>query len=296
MSGFNEGVVTLGGRRVAYLQVGDPTGPLVLHNHGGPSCRLEAEVFAEAARGFGLRFVCLDRPGMGGSDPQADRSWEGWAADLVAVADALGAARFAVTGWSEGGPWALAAAAYIDPSRLGHVTSIAPGSYGAFGPNSAAAHLTAADRLGGFLALHLRPGFTLMYDLIDLTTTRFPAQYGKALLAAGSPADRAALAAPGMLDAMVKAAVGCFAQGAAGLIADARMLYAAWPFDLARIARPVHLWQGTADNFVPLAVNRPVCAAMPQGVWHEVPQGGHFIAVSHAAEILGLVARDLAGA
>jgi hypothetical protein len=41
---------------------------------------------------------------------------------------------FGVTGWSEGGPWALAAVAFIHPTRLRHVTSIAPGSYGAFAP------------------------------------------------------------------------------------------------------------------------------------------------------------------
>jgi hypothetical protein len=71
-----EDSVDLGTRTLAYLQVGDPNGPLVLHNHGGPSSRLEARVF-----------------------------------------------EFAVTGWSEGGPWALAAAAYLDPARLVHVTA-----------------------------------------------------------------------------------------------------------------------------------------------------------------------------
>ncbi len=58
-----------------------------------------------------------------------------------------------MTGWSEGGPWALAAAAYIDPARLRHVSSIAPGSYGAFGDNSAAQYLSKIDALGGTLAL-----------------------------------------------------------------------------------------------------------------------------------------------
>ena len=35
-------VTTLDGRQLAYLEVGDPHGPLVLHNHGGPSSRPEA--------------------------------------------------------------------------------------------------------------------------------------------------------------------------------------------------------------------------------------------------------------
>src|SRR3712207_3351497 len=135
-----------------------------------------------------------------------------------------------------------------------------------------------------------------MHELIDLSATRFPEQYGQALLKAGCPADQAALADPAMLATMIEAARACFHQGADGLIGDARMLYDAWPFDLTTIHRPVHLWQGTADTLVPYAVNKPVGEALPQGIWHEVPEGGHFIAISHASAILEAAAQDLAAA
>ena len=98
---------------------------------------------------------------MGQSSPQKARSYAGWADDLVTIAEALGYQEFGVTGWSEGGPWALAAAAYIDPALLRHVSSIAPGSYGAFGDNSAAQYLSKIDALGGSLALHFKPCFRL---------------------------------------------------------------------------------------------------------------------------------------
>src|SRR5262245_42142040 len=143
-------VTTSDGRTLAYLEVGDPDGPLVLHNHGGPSSRLEGHLFAEAAAKNRLRFVCVDRPGIGQSSPQKERTYASWANDLTAIADSLGHEEFGVTGWSEGGPWALAAAAYINPRRLRHVSSIAGGSYGAFGDNWAAKFLSKADALGGF--------------------------------------------------------------------------------------------------------------------------------------------------
>jgi len=291
-----EGTVELGGRSLAYLEVGDRNGSLVLHNHGGPSSRLEARLFASYARHLGLRFVCVDRPGQGKSDPQQGRSFAGWAKDLEAIADAFEVDRFAVTGWSEGGPWALAAAAYLDPARLVHVTSIAPGSYGAFGTNWAAELLSPADAMGGFLALHFRPGFKLMYDLIDIAATRFPEQYRKGLLKASCPADLAALADDDVMDAIVEAGRECFRQGADGLVTDAQMLYQQWPFDVTAIRRPVHVWQGGADTFVPYAVNKPLGERMPGAVWHEVADGGHFIASSHAAEILTITAADLAAA
>ena len=104
---------------------------------------------------------------------QKRRTYAGWADDLTAIADALGAREFGVTGWSEGGPWALAAAAYIDRRRLRHVSSIAGGSYGTFGDNWAADQLTKADAMGGYLALKFRPGFRLMYAALGLTAKRF---------------------------------------------------------------------------------------------------------------------------
>ncbi|MGL6182182.1 MAG: alpha/beta fold hydrolase, partial [Aestuariivirga sp.] len=188
-AGVARTVTTRDGRSLSCMEVGDPDGALVLHNHGGPSSRLEACLFAEAATRNRLRFVCVDRPGIGQSSPQDARSYAGWADDLTAVADALGYRTFGVTGWSEGGPWALAAAAYVDPARLRHVSSIAGGSYGAFGDNSAAKYLSRIDALGGFLALHFEPGFRLMYASLGLTAEHFRQSYIKTLLKAVNDQD-----------------------------------------------------------------------------------------------------------
>eukprot|EP01034_Spumella_vulgaris_P004755 gene4755-6070_t len=95
-------IATRDGRTLSYLEVGDPQGPLVIHNHGGPSCRLEARLFAKSASKNRLRLICVDRPGIGRSTPQRLRTYAGWADDLTAIADALGYREFGVTGWSEG--------------------------------------------------------------------------------------------------------------------------------------------------------------------------------------------------
>jgi hypothetical protein len=90
-------IIVRDGRTLAYVEVGDPNGPLVIHNHGGPGSRLEAHLFADAASKNGLRFICVDRPGIGQSSPQPSRSYAGWADDLTAIADALGHREFGVT-------------------------------------------------------------------------------------------------------------------------------------------------------------------------------------------------------
>ena len=74
-----EVVTAADGRTLAYLEVGDPDAPLVIHNHGGPSSRLEARLLADAAAKNRLRLVCVDRPGMGQSSRQKARTYAGWA-------------------------------------------------------------------------------------------------------------------------------------------------------------------------------------------------------------------------
>ena len=286
-------VTTRDGRTLAYLEVGDPDGPLVLHNHGGPSSRLEARLFADAAVKHGLRFVGVDRPGIGRSSPQKERSYAGWADDLVAIADALGRREFGVTGWSEGGPWALAAAAYVDPERLRHVSSIAGGSYGAFGDNWASDRMSRIDALGGFLALHFEPGFRLMYAALGITAEHFRGTYAKQLRQAVNAYDAAILAAPGVEEAFCDASAECFAQGSDGLVRDAELLYRRWAFDVGAIRRPVHMWQGDDDTLVPEFINRAVADRMPGAVWHEVKGAGHFVALGAAGEILGIAADEL---
>jgi pimeloyl-ACP methyl ester carboxylesterase len=286
-------VTTPDGRTLAYLEVGDPQGPLVLHNHGGPGSRLEARLLADSAATNGIRLVCVDRPGMGQSTAQKARSYAGWADDLVTIADALGQQEFGVTGWSEGGPWALAAAAYIDPARLRHVSSIAPGSYGAFGDNSAAQYLSKIDAFGGMLALRFKPGFRLMYAALGLTAKRFRTSFTEQIRKNVNDYDREILLRPEIGQRFADSCAECFAHGSDGLVRDAELLYRRWSFDVKQIERPVHMWQGLDDLLVPDPINKAVADAMPGAVWHPVAGAGHFVAVGAGNEIFAIAAKEL---
>jgi pimeloyl-ACP methyl ester carboxylesterase len=281
------------GRTLAYLEVGDPHGPLVIHNHGGPSSRLEARLFAAAVAKHELRLLCVDRPGYGRSSPQQVLSYASWANDLTTIADTLGYREFGVTGWSGGGPSALAAAAYIDPARLRHVTCIAGGNYGTFGDNWAADQLSKADSLGGFFALHFEPGFRLMYATIAITAEHFRKTYLKQLQKAVNDYDRQILLQPEVAAAFAETSAECFAQGSDGLVRDAELDYRRWAFDVTTIERPVHMWQGTDDRLVPLSINKTIADRMPGSVWHQVEGAGHFLAVGADDDIFAIAAADL---
>jgi pimeloyl-ACP methyl ester carboxylesterase len=285
--------LTKDGRTLAYLEVGDPGGPLVIHNHGGPSSRLEARLLANSASRNRLRLICVDRPGMGQSTAQKARSYAGWADDVIAVADALGCDEFGVTGWSEGGPWALAAAAYIDPARLRHVSSIAGGSYGTFGDNWAAQYLSKIDALGGSLALRFKPGFRLMYAALGLSAKHFPDSFVKQVRNSLNDYDRQLLLRPEVATAFGDSCAECFAHGSGGLVRDAELLYRSWAFDVATIERRVHMWQGTDDRLVPDPINKAVADRMPGAVWHAVEGAGHFVAVGSGDDVFAVAAEEL---
>ncbi|MBA7465634.1 hypothetical protein ES707_00804 [subsurface metagenome] len=292
-AGSTRTLTTRDGRTLAYVEVGHPHGPLVIHNHGGPSSRLEARLLADSAARNGLRLVCVDRPGIGKSSPQTGRSYAGWADDMTEVADAFGSHEFAVTGWSEGGPWALAAAAYIDPARLRHVSSIAGGSYGAFGDNWAASHLSKADAFGGFLALRFKPGFRLMYAALGLAAKRLPRSFVQQIGQAVNDYDRRILLQPEFAAAFGESCTECFAQGSAGLVRDSELLYRSWAFDVTTIRRPVHMWQGSEDRLVASFINKSVADRMPGAIWHPVEGAGHFVAIGAGDEIFAIATREM---
>ena len=265
----------------------------MIHNHGGPSSRLEGRLLANGATSNGLRLVSVDRPGIGRSTPQKHRSYESWANDLLTIADALGYREFGVSGWSEGGPWPLAAAAYLDPARLRHVTSIAGGNYGTFGDMWAAKFMDKIDSFGGHLALHHRFAFHLMYEILGLDAEHFRRSYIRTLMKVVNGYDAKLLSDPAIAEAFADMSAECFAQGSEPLVEDAELLYRKWDFDVTRITRPVHMWQGTEDHLVPYPINKEISDRVPGSVWHEVEGGGHLVAVGKADEIFAIAAKEL---
>ena len=101
--------------------------PVVMH-HGTPGSGVQSADVGRAAEAAGLRLVCYDRAGYGGSTAAPGRDVAAVAADIEAVADALGIARFATWGYSGGGPHVLATAALLGErvTRAAAWCSVAP--------------------------------------------------------------------------------------------------------------------------------------------------------------------------
>jgi pyruvate dehydrogenase E2 component (dihydrolipoamide acetyltransferase) len=117
-----------GGRKISYAGDGtDGDVILLVHGYGGDR---NSWLFLQEPLAAKYRVYALDLPGHGTSAKDVGDGSAGVLADaVVAVLDALGAARAHLVGHSMGGAVALAAAAR-DPGRIASLTLIAPSGFG----------------------------------------------------------------------------------------------------------------------------------------------------------------------
>ena len=273
------------GRRLAYADLGDPEGAPVIWCHGGLSSRLDALPGREPALAAGVRLIAPDRPGVGRSDRLENRTLLDWPRDVEALADSLRLDRFAVAGWSLGGAFA-AACAYALPDRvvaLGLVGSCIPGDWSGMRDE-----INAMDRRFVQRAVS-RPGSLRA----TLTAMRLVARHAPGAFLRSSRRGLTA-SARGPLEGdegrWLPTAVTEGLRDPMGVVDEYRIMGAPWGFELAEIARPTYVWQGTDDSLVPAAWAGRLAAEIPGASLIVVDGAGHFLPADHFDEILRLVA------
>jgi pimeloyl-ACP methyl ester carboxylesterase len=269
--GTHELTVT-GGRVVRYCSYGPPDGYPVVSLSGTPGTRWERPDVISGFEWAGLRVIAPDRPGYGGSTRQPGRRVADVAADVRHIADAQGWRRFAVTGFSGGGPHALACAAVLASrvTRCAVVSCPAPfdaseGDQGVIPGRDATRAPDEDFRLAGQGEQALRPYL----------------------------ADRAVAAltwvATEVADPDRRVRLRAMYEGLDGWIDDDIALVHPWGFDLGAICVPVGLWRGADDSRVPRAYADWLLAHIPAAQGHEYP-GGHDPGDADYRQVLGWLA------
>ena len=270
------------GRSLGFAEWGDASGVPIVHFHGSSSSRLEHPIQDEALAG--VRLVTIDRPGHGLSDFQPGRTLLDWPHDVAALADHLGLERFAVSGWSAGGPYALACAHQI-PERLSAV-----GLVSSFGPYDRPGATAGMDRFNKVaLAMARRMPWAItrrMTQMMGRAFAKGPEGTARRRFASSPAPDQRALSDPQATEMLIASMVESFRPGSDGSAWEARLFTRPWGFRLQDIAIPVALWHGDADMNSPLGNGEYLSQTIPHATLTVLPDHGHFFILQYWGEIV----------
>jgi pimeloyl-ACP methyl ester carboxylesterase len=251
----------------------------VFWHHGTPNVGSPPEPLFPAAAARGLRWVSYDRPAYGGSSPNPGRDIASAAADVAAIADALGIGRFAVVGHSGGGPHALACGALLSGRVVAVVSMSAPAPSDAAGLDWFAGW----SRSGVAEQRAARAGRAALEAY--LPTAEFDPE-------TFTPDDESALEGPWSWIAGV--AGQAMVAGDEGMVEDLLAGARPWGFAPADITVPVLILHGDKDRMVPSAHGEWLAAHCPTAELRLAPDAGHITVLDSAPAALEWV-RDQAG-
>jgi pimeloyl-ACP methyl ester carboxylesterase len=266
---------------------GAPDGLAVFLLHGTPGSRSGPKPRSIVLYRLGVRLICYDRPGYGGSERHEGRSVRDAAADVRVIADELGVDRFAVVGRSGGGPHALACAADADlagrVTRAAVLVGLAPADasgldwYGGMTKSNTDEYATADSN---------RPALEARLTMQALRTRQNPETLINSLRPQLSERDRRVVEDVAMRRLLASTYAEALRDGPDGWIDDALALRKNWDFDPSKIKVPVRLWHGEDDRFSPLSHAQWLVARIP-GATVDVQRGaGHFGAVEVLPDML----------
>lgn len=248
------------GRVLSWAEFGnDSSANVLVHNHGTGSSRLELAIYDDVFADLGLRVIAPERPGYGystgGELPRVVADWPG---DIARLMQRLDVHRFAVSGFSGGGPHALAIAAspVLGPyvTRVLLRASLAPGQP----PRNAydGEIRKRAQRIAW-------EEFVRWFD-----PSEHPPQFAHADIEAFSDAAYA--------DAATSTLAEGARQGNLGAAGDQWAFAGPWEFDLAEVAQPVEVWLGDADRSIPVAHAHALGNRLPNARVRILADDGHY--------------------
>jgi len=262
------------GRSIRLLEAGQPDGVPVLVLRGSPHSRLLYDPWVEDAESRGIRLICYERPGYGGSTRQPGRSVASAANDVAAIAKQLALNRLLVWGVSGGGPHALACAALLPDLVVAAAVlgSIAPypaeglDYFAGMGEENVAdtkAALKGAETHRQ--AVEASASKLLRADLQTLV---------QALQSLLCPVDAAVLTTD-FAHFVLRSVREGIGESRNGMMDDDIAHLTPWGFELSRIRIPVLLMHGQQDQFVPVSHSKWLANKIPNAESRFLAEDGH---------------------
>ncbi len=274
MTKLNQQITLPDGRKLGYDEHGPSRGKPLFYFHGTPSSRIEFNMVRneQLLETLDLRVMALDRPGIGLSGFQPGRRFLDWPRDVICLADHLGFDRFAIVGYSGGGPYA-AACAFSIPERITKAAIVS--GTGPFTEPALVEGIPQANQ--SFLDLsHQKPWLSRMIlRMIKVMAQVAPGKTVDNVMSTLPEADRAWMSQPEVQKIFLAMAREALRQGPRGPQHETRLMVTAWDFKPQEIHIPVYLWHGDDDRNAPIAMGRYMANAIPNSQAKFYPGEGH---------------------
>ncbi len=243
------------GRELEVVLLGPVDGVPIFAHHGTPGTAGLYRELVDVGAARGLRHITYSRPGYGRSTRMAGRTVADCAADVAAIADALGYERFYSAGGSGGGPHSMACAALLPGRVIAAVAIATPAPLDAEGLDWTAG--MGSENIAEIAAA--RAGDRELQEYLEAEADKMrattPADIAEALGDLMSDADRRVVTGA-YAEWLAQESADSLASGVWGWFDDDRALLRDWGFDLGEIGAPLTIWHGVEDRFVPVAHGR----------------------------------------
>ncbi|WP_062202693.1 alpha/beta fold hydrolase [Demequina salsinemoris] len=270
----------LDGRTVGWYDsgTGGDDALAVIWHHGTPNIGEPPEPLFSLADELGVRLLGVDRPGYGASEGVVGRSVADIAPLAAAVADEVGAERFAVMGHSGGGPHALACAALLPSRVVAAVTFAGVAPLVAPGDGPAGLGMSWWDGMHSVGTAELKAALQGGEALEELLASEEwdPSTF----------TDRDLEALDGRWSWFTRIAALGVEHGRAGFVADDLAFVRPWGFSVTDVTAPTRIVQGGDDRIVPVRHGRWLGEGVPEADYQERPGDGHLTVVDAAFDAL----------
>jgi pimeloyl-ACP methyl ester carboxylesterase len=270
------------GRRMQVRHYGQRGGLPLIMLHGTPGSRILFAGMHQPALVRGVHVIAVDRWAYGSTQAPAKPTLDAFPADIAALADQLGLARFAIAGVSGGGPFATACAVHL-PSRV-----LAAGLISPVGLVADATRHGEVDAFHRF-CFHALPRAPRAIESIFkayAAAVRASAGLACGLTTLRAPkADKSIMADCATSERLLAAFRVGLAQSSRGPAIDLQLFRDMATLDLSRATMPARVWIGSDDRNVPVAAAQRLARALPKGDLVDLAGAGH-LWVAHNYDVV----------
>ncbi len=274
------------GRVLGYAEYGDSLGYPIFYFHGGQESRLSSSFMDSAALELGVRIIAPDRPGVGLSTFQENRSFQSWATDVEQLADSLQLERFSIFGLSGGAPHVLACLVSLSDriENASIISGATPYNYkgtlkGMWFPVKLI-HWFASWKSDNQLRKFIKND----YEGLSNKPEKRIKQFQKYL---PTPDKKLMTEHPEYGWEFIEGSKESYRQGIDAVVQEWKLYVSEWQMELSAIHSTVSLWYGSSDKMAPTYRGYHYEKVLPNSKLKVIENEGHFSLIrNHLEEIL----------